>query len=305
MKLTTDIAIVGAGTAGMTAAVYAARAGKRVTVLEQLGFGGQIVSTSRVENYPGIVEISGAEFASNLAEQVLSFGADMEMESVERIEKVEGGFCLHTDSRQITAKSVILATGVRHRPLGLEREEELTGQGISYCAVCDGAFYKGKKIAMVGGGNSALQEAILLSELCEHVTIIQNLDFLTGEKKLCDIIATLPNVDVLYGRTVTGLVGDDTLTAIEITKTATGEKEIFPLEGLFVAIGLEPENTAFQNLVELDKVGYIVSDERCLTSTPGIYTAGDCRTKGIRQVSTAIADGTAAALAAIRYIDSL
>ncbi|MBQ4623003.1 MAG: FAD-dependent oxidoreductase [Clostridia bacterium] len=300
-----DLIIVGSGPAGLTAALYARRAEKSVLILEKAGFGGQMTFSPKIENYPGFPSVSGNELADVMVEQVLAQGAELELEEALSIDSHDGIFTVTTDCGKRDAKAVILATGAKHRMLGLDREEDFTGEGISYCAVCDGAFYKGKKIAMVGGGNSALQEAILLSELCEHVTIIQNLDFLTGEKKLCDIIATLSNVDVLYGRTVTGLVGDDTLTAIEITKTATGEKEIFPLEGLFVAIGLEPENTAFQNLVELDKVGYIVSDERCLTATPGIYTAGDCRTKGIRQVSTAIADGTAAALAAIRYIDSL
>lgn len=300
-----DLIIVGAGPAGLTAALYARRAEKSVLILEKASFGGQMTFSPKIENYPGFQSVSGSELADAMVEQVLAQDAELELEEALSIEAHDGIFTVTTDCSTHDAKAVILATGAKHRMLGLDREEDFTGEGISYCAVCDGAFYKGKQIAMVGGGNSALQEAILLAELCPKVTIIQNLDFLTGEKKLCDIVTTLPNVDILYGRTVTGLIGDEALTAVELTVTATGEKEIFPLEGMFVAIGLAPENQAFSNLVELDKVGYIVSDERCLTSTPGIFTAGDCRTKGIRQVSTAIADGTAAALAAIRHIDSL
>ena len=301
----TDIIVVGAGPAGLTAALYARRAEKSVLILEKANFGGQMTFSPKIENYPGFQAVSGSELADTMVEQVLAQGAELELEEVYSIEKKDGFFTVTTDTTTRDAKAVILATGAKHRLLGLEKEEDFTGDGISYCAVCDGAFYKGQKVAMVGGGNSALQEAILLADLCESVTIIQNLDFLTGEKKLCDIVTALPNVKIITGAIVTGILGDNTFRGIEISHVATGEKEELSFDGLFVAIGLAPENKAFENLVELDKVGYITSSEACTTSTPGIFTAGDCRTKSIRQVSTAIADGAVAALAASRYIDAL
>ena len=301
----TDIIVVGAGPAGLTAALYARRAEKSVLILEKANFGGQMTFSPKIENYPGFQAVSGSELADVMVEQVLAQGAELELEEVLSIEKKDGFFTVTTDTTTRDAKAIILATGAKHRLLGLEKEEDFTGDGISYCAVCDGAFYKGQKVAMVGGGNSALQEAILLADLCESVTIIQNLDFLTGEKKLCDIVTALPNVKIITGAIVTGILGDDTFRGIEISRVTTGEKEELTFDGLFVAIGLAPENGAFENLVELDKIGYISSGEACTTATPGVFTAGDCRTKAIRQVSTAIADGAVAALAASRYIDAL
>ncbi len=300
-----DLLIVGAGPAGLTAAIYARRAEKSVLIVEKANFGGQMTFSPKIENYPGFTTISGSALADGMVEQALSQGASLELAEVTRVLPRGDRFTVETDSGVYEAKTVILATGAAHRTLGLPREEELVGAGVSYCAVCDGAFYKGQKVAMVGGGNSALQEAILLADLCEKVTVVQNLDFLTGEKKLADAVSSLPNVEILLGRVVTGLLGEDSLSGIEITETATGKKETLPVDGLFVAIGLKPENRAFADVAELDEVGYISSDERCLTSTPGLFTAGDCRTKSIRQISTAIADGATAALSACRYIDSL
>ena len=300
-----DLLIVGAGPAGLTAAIYARRAEKSVLIVEKANFGGQMTFSPKIENYPGFTTISGSALADSMVEQALAQGASLELAEVTRVLPRGDRFTVETDSGVYEAKTVILATGAAHRTLGLPREEELVGAGVSYCAVCDGAFYKGQKVAMVGGGNSALQEAILLADLCEKVTVVQNLDFLTGEKKLADIVSSLPNVEILLGRVVTGLLGEDSLSGIEITETATGKKETLPVDGLFVAIGLKPENRAFADVAELDEAGYISSDERCLTSTPGLFTAGDCRTKSIRQISTAIADGATAALSACRYIDSL
>ena len=301
----TDILIVGAGPAGLTAAIYARRAEKSVMIVEKANFGGQMTFSPKIENYPGFTTISGAALADNMVEQALAQGASLELEEVTRILPRDGHFTVETDSGTHEAKAVILATGAAHRTLGLPGEEELVGAGVSYCAVCDGAFFKGQRVALVGGGNSALQEAILLSDLCEKVTIVQNLDFLTGEKKLADIVTSLPNVEILLGRVVTGLLGEGSLSGIEITETASGRKETLAVDGLFVAIGLKPENEAFADVAVLDEAGYISSDERCLTATPGLFTAGDCRTKSVRQISTAIADGASAALAASRYIDSL
>ena len=301
----TDILIVGAGPAGLTAAIYARRAEKSVMIVEKANFGGQMTFSPKIENYPGFTTVSGAALADSMVEQALAQGASMELEEVTRILPRGDHFTVETDCGTHEAKAVILATGAAHRTLGLPGEEELVGAGVSYCAVCDGAFFKGQRVALVGGGNSALQEAILLADLCEKVTIVQNLEFLTGEKKLADIVASLPNVEILLGRVVTGLLGEGSLSAVEITETATGKKETLAVDGLFVAIGLKPENQAFADVAALDEAGYISSDERCLTSTPGLFTAGDCRTKAVRQISTAIADGASAALAASRYIDSL
>ncbi len=301
----TDILIVGAGPAGLTAAIYARRAEKSVMIVEKANFGGQMTFSPKIENYPGFTTVSGAALADSMVEQALAQGASLELEEVTRILPRGDHFTVETDCGTHEAKAVILATGAAHRTLGLPGEEELVGAGVSYCAVCDGAFFKGQRVALVGGGNSALQEAILLADLCEKVTIVQNLEFLTGEKKLAGIVASLPNVEILLGRVVTGLLGEGSLSAVEITETATGKKETLAVDGLFVAIGLKPENQAFADVAVLDEAGYISSDERCLTSTPGLFTAGDCRTKAVRQISTAIADGASAALAASRYIDSL
>lgn len=301
----TDIVVIGAGPAGLTAALYARRAEKSVLVLEKAGFGGQMTFSPKIENYPGMQAVSGSELADVMVDQVLAQGAVLEPEEVLSVTQEDGYFTVTTDCASHDAKAVILATGAKHRLLGLPREEDFTGDGISYCAVCDGAFFKGMKVAVVGGGNSALQETILLADLCEEVTVIQNLDYLTGEKKLCDAVTALPNVKIITGAVVSAILGDDAFRGVEITREATGEKESLFFDGLFVAIGLAPENQAFENLVALDKGGYIASDESCTTGVPGVFTAGDCRTKAIRQIATAVADGAVAALAASRYIDSL
>ena len=301
-ELMTDIAIIGAGTAGMTAAVYAARAGKRVLVLEQESFGGQIVYASRVENYPGIQQISGAEFAANLTEQVLSLGAELEMETVEGVRPIDGGFCLVTDGREITCKSVILATGVRHRPLGIEREEELAGQGVSYCAVCDGAFYKGQEVAVVGGGNTALEDALFLSSYCSKVLLVHRRDTFRAEQRLVERARGKENIEFVLSAVVNRLEGEDSLAGIEL-RFDDGQKAHRRVAGLFVAVGQIPQNERFADLVALDEAGYITAGEDCKTSRPGVFAAGDCRRKQIRQLSTAAADGAVAALAACEYCD--
>ncbi|MBE6935895.1 MAG: FAD-dependent oxidoreductase [Ruminococcaceae bacterium] len=300
-----DIIVVGAGPAGLTAALYARRMGKSVLVLEKSTFGGQITFSPKIENYPGTMQMSGTEFADRLVEQVLAQDAEIEMETVTGIEDHGDTKTVVTEEGRHDCRSVIIAAGVRHRQLGLSRENEFVGEGISYCAVCDGAFYKGQHVAMVGGGNSALQEAILLSETCSKVTVVQNLPFLTGEQSLQDVLATRQNVEVILSTVVTGLLGDSTLTGIEIRNEESGEVSTLSVDGVFVAIGLEPVNEAFAEIAALDERGYFDADEACTTKTPGVYVAGDCRKKGIRQITTAVADGATAALAACRYIDSL
>ncbi len=299
-----DIIIVGAGPAGLTAAIYARRADKNVLVLERETFGGQMTFSPKIENYPGFSQISGNELADKLVEQALLLGAEIDMQEVLGIRRGESGiFTVSCADVDFMAHTVILATGSKHRLLGLEREEDFIGDGISFCAVCDGAFYAGKTVAVIGGGNSALQEAIMLSDGCEMVYIVQNLDFLTGEEKLAAILRERENVEFIFSHTVEEILGVDTFSGIVIKDCRNGEKTRLDLDGMFVAIGQVPENEQFSNLTALSDRGYIISDENCLSDTEGLFVAGDCRTKNIRQISTACADGATAALAACRFLD--
>ncbi len=297
----TDILIIGAGPAGLTAALYACRAGKSVLVLERETFGGQITYSPKVENYPGIAQMSGSEFADRLLEQVLAQGAQVELDTVTQIVPESNGFTVKTEFTEYRGKAVILATGSEHRRLGLPREDDLVGEGVSYCAVCDGAFYAGKDVAVIGGGNTALQEAVLLSESCTHVTMVQNLAVFTGEEKLLELLRQKDNVSFLTETTVMELIGTDTLQAIRLD--TRGVESVLPVDGIFVAIGQVPQNEPFRALVPLTAQGYFDTDESCVTGRSGVFVAGDCRAKGVRQITTATADGAAAALAACRYID--
>ncbi len=297
-----DIIVVGAGPAGLVSALYARRAGKTVCVLEKGSFGGQITYSPKVENIPGFLSVSGNEFAEKLVEQVLEQGADVECCEVLEIRDGEVKTVV-TDSGEFSGRSVIIATGAKHRMLGLAGEEKFVGEGISFCAVCDGAFYEGKDVAVIGGGNSALQEALLLAETSRKVYVVQNLDFLTGEKKLQELLEAKENVEIILGTVVDRLVGEDTLTGIVIKKTADGREIELEVDGMFVAIGLIPQNEPFANVVALDERGYAASGEDCITKSEGIFVAGDCRQKEIRQVATAASDGAVAALAAVKYLD--
>ena len=299
-----DIIVVGGGPAGLTAAVYALRAGKQVLVLEKNGFGGQIAYSPKVENIPGTISISGSEFAEKLTEQVLELGAQVEIETVTRVE-CEGKLrrVYTQEGSAYEAGAVILALGVQHRMLGLEGEKELIGHGLSFCAVCDGAFYAGGHAAMIGGGNSALQEALLLSQVCRQVTVVQNLPFLTGEQKLQQALAEKENVQVILDTVVTEYISrDGELTGLML-RSGDGSTQDLEVDGAFLAVGLVPENEAFAQVAKLDDRGYFQASEDCLTQTPGVFVAGDCRQKHIRQVTTAAADGAIAALAAVRYVE--
>ena len=300
-----DIVIVGSGPAGLTAAVYGLRAGKSVLVLEKNGFGGQIAYSPKVENIPGTIQISGAEFADKLLEQAINLGAYLEMEAVTGIEKTESGFHVFTEEGStFQGRTVILALGVKHRMLGLPGEEELIGNGISFCAVCDGAFYAGQDVVMIGGGNSALQEALLLSEVCNKVTVVQNLGNFTGEKKLAQALMEKQNVEVFFNTVVTGYqTGDGGLCGLELKNDLTGATSAIAVDGAFLAVGLLPENEAFAGFAPLNPWGYFDSAEDCLTPTEGLFVAGDCRSKRIRQVVTAASDGAIAATAACMYLD--
>lgn len=292
----TDVIVVGGGPAGLTAGLYLARAGRSVLVLEESTPGGQINFSPLVENYPGLPRVAGSELGDTLAQQAQDLGAQLEYESVTAVTPLEDGFQVDTDCGSHTCKGLILATGVRHRPLGLPGEEDLVGQGISYCAVCDGPFCKGKPVAVVGGGDTALQDALFLAQLCPQVILIHRRDQFRGAQRLVDQVLTCPNIQCLMDSTVEALdQADGQLTGIQVKNKVTGETTALAVDNLFVAVGQQPQNQLFADLVELDEAGYIRSSD-CRTSRPGVYAAGDCRTKGVRQLTTAVSDGTVAAL---------
>ena len=300
-----DLIVIGGGPAGMTAALYALRNGKSVLVLEKHGFGGQITYSPKVENYPGTIQMSGNEFADKMLEQILTLGAEVELEKAVSVEEADGHKLVRTEEgNEFEAMAVVIATGVKHRMLGLPGENELVGNGISFCAVCDGDFFSGQTVCVAGGGNSALQEAILLAEKCKEVIILQDLPELTGEETLQKILRNRSNVIIETNRKIVGVTADgEGLTGVTVENRLTGEQRTIPAQGLFIAIGLIPENGPFADLAELNSYGYFASGEDCLTRTPGVFVAGDCRSKSIRQLTTACADGAVAALAACRYVN--
>ena len=300
-----DIIIVGAGPAGLTAAVYARRAEKSVLIIEKSTFGGQITFSPKIENYPAFKEIGGNELADMMVDQALEMGAEIELGTVCEVSDCDGSKTVTTkEGDSYTARAVILATGAKHRMLGLEGEEALVGNGISFCAVCDGAFFKGQDVAVIGGGNSALQEAVLLSDTARSVTLVQNLDFFTGEAGLLEVLKKKSNVSFITGTTVQSFESEGgLLTGLKLSRVSDGTVSSLPVTGAFVAIGLAPDNGAFENVTLLDQWGYFDSDESCTTKTPGIFVAGDARKKKIRQITTATADGAVCALAACEYID--
>lgn len=315
-----DIVIIGAGTAGLSAAIYGVRAGKRVLVLEEKAYGGQIINTPEVENYPGIAKISGFEFATNLYNQAKGLGATVKFERAVEIKSQEAATTgikavddgtltelttvtgkvnvVITDSGEYICKSVIIATGAKNRPLGVDREKELIGAGISYCATCDGMFFRGKDVAVVGGGNTALEDAHFLSNYCNKVYVIHRRDQFRGESRLVDRIKSKSNVELVLSSKVVELLGADSIEGIVVENTIDGKSSQIACQGVFVAIGQMPDNERFKNVVSLDQYGYIVAGEDCKTSCEGIYAAGDCRTKTVRQLTTAAADGAVAAIAA-------
>lgn len=297
-----DIIIVGGGPAGLTAATYARRAGKSVLVIEKNAFGGQITWSPKVENFPSVISISGTELGDRLLEQAMEQGADAELEEVVSVSAGEVKTVKCQSGAEFHARAVIIAAGAKPRMLGLPREEELIGSGVGFCAVCDGAFYKGRPVAVNGGGNSALQDALLLAETCSRVYLIHRRDSFRGEARLVDALWAKENVDFVMNASVVELLGESELTGIVVEQQ--GQRWEIAVEGLFVAIGHQPDVNLFENLIELDKGGYALSGEDCLTGTPGIFVAGDCRSKSVRQLTTAMADGSVAALAACAYLDA-
>ena len=320
-----DVIVVGAGTAGLSSAIYALRAGKSVLVLEGENYGGQIVSTPEVENYPGIKKISGYEFAKELYEQALELGMEMKYAKVLEIQKISENrriekdteleiasrekekkiFGVKTAEETYIGNSLILATGVTRRPLNVAREKEFMGKGLSYCATCDGAFFKGKDVAVVGGGNTALEEAFYLTNYCRKVYIIHRREELRGEERRWNILREKENVTFVLNCEVKELRGEDCLKEIVLWDKKEKKKRELSVSGVFVAIGQIPDNEAFQNVLKLDEQGYLLAGEDCRTSVEGIFVAGDCRSKKVRQLTTAAADGAVAALAACEYTDML
>ena len=301
-----DIIIIGAGAAGMTSALYALRNGKKVLVLEGESLGGQIATSPRLENFPSIKEISGEAFADNLYEQIDALGAEVEIERAVRIEKkAEGDFLVHTEYGQYEGRSVIIAAGVKHKHLKTKHgREDLVGKGVYYCAVCDGPFYKGQEVALVGDANTALQYALLLSGYCKKVYMYTLFDKFFGDANLVKAVRAKENIEVRPDTSVVDFIGEEELKAIEYTdKDGNLCRQEIP--AVFVAIGQVPDNGAFANVADLDEAGYIVADESCKTRTPGVFVAGDCRTKAVRQVSTAVSDGAIAATNASLYLESL
>lgn len=300
-----DIIVIGAGPAGMTAALNCLRAGNTVLVLESDSFGGQIAYSPRVENFPSYQKIAGAELMDKLYEQISEWGAQIELEKAEKIVKTGKTFTLTTDYNNYECKSIILATGVKPRKIGVEREDELVGSGVSYCALCDGAFYTGEDVVVIGDANTALQYSLVLSGYCKSVHICTLFDKFFGDKALLDLVLARPNVKYTHNLSLKEFIGDDELEALRFENTVTHEQVIVDAKCAFICIGQVPNNKAFEDLVQLDKAGYIVADENCTTSCDGIFVAGDCRTKKIRQLVTAASDGSIAAFNACNYVDSL
>ena len=289
----------------MTAAIYARRAAKTVLVLEAVNYGGQILNTPDIENYPVEAHISGFDFAAKVYEQAKALGAEFVFEKAVGICEEDGKKVIVTTKNRYEAGAVIIATGSENRKLGLEDEDKLVGRGVSYCATCDGNFYRKKVVAVVGGGNTALEDALYLSDLVEKVYLIHRRDSFRGEETNVNRLKEKGNVEFVYHANVTRLIAEKRLKAIEITDNRDGSVRTIELNGLFIAVGHVPENQNFASLVKLDDSGYVVAREDCHTSCNGIFVAGDNRTKTLRQLVTATADGAMAATEAVKYINNL
>ena len=299
-----DVVIVGAGPAGLTAAIYARRAAKSVLVLEAKAWGGQIINTPDIENYPVVAHVSGADFANDLYQQATALGAEVRLEKVVGVEDLGAVRRVRSTQEEYEAGAVILATGSENRRLGVDREQELIGKGVSYCATCDGNFFRRRDVAVVGGGNTALEDALYLADLANKVYLIHRRDSFRGEEATVARLREKQNVEFVFNATVTALLGDKRLSGVELTDKFSGEKRELEVKGLFVAVGRIPENESFRTLIDVDEAGYAVADESCRTKVPGVFVAGDNRTKEVRQLVTAAADGAVAATEAVRYLNA-
>ncbi len=299
-----DIIIIGGGPAGLTAAIYGSRAGKSVLLLEASQYGGQIIKTNDVENYPGLEKTTGSDYALTLYSQAKHFGAVLVQAEATGIDVSDDGKVktVHTEAETYEGRSVILATGSKNKPLGLPGEVELIGKGVSYCATCDGMFYRGQDVAIATGGRHSLDDALFLSNYCSRVYVIHRADTYPGQEDLFESIKAKDNVEFMLHSKVVGLGKDDELKSITVQDTKTNGTRDISVSGLFITIGHEPDSIKFKNVAEIDALGYIVAGEDLAAKVPGIYVAGDCRTKKVRQLTTAAADGTVAALAAVEYL---
>lgn len=297
-----DIIVIGGGAAGMTAALYAKRSGKTVKIFEKESFGGQIANSPKVENYPSIKEISGLELSNNMFDQIMDLGVEFECEEVKKIEKENEIFTVITNYNTYQARAVIICAGVKHRIINIDREEELIGKGVSYCAVCDGAFYKDQDVAVIGDANTALQYTLMLSDICKNVHLCMLFDKFFADQTLVDRLNTKQNIQIHKNISLKEFIGENELTGLRFENTQNKEQLIINVSGVFIAIGQIPNNDIYKNLVDLDELGYIISTNT-LTKTEGLYVAGDCRTKDVRQLTTAIGDGATASMYAVNYIN--
>lgn len=297
-----DLLIIGGGTAGLTAAIYAVRAGIAAMILESTAWGGQIAQTAEVENYPSIPHITGWELANALHMQAEALGAEIRLAAVNRLTAEAGAFTLETSGGTLQARSVILANGVAHKKLGCPGEDDFSGRGVSWCATCDGAFFRGKDVAVIGGGNSALEEALHLAQLCRSVTIVNRSEQLRAHQALQKRAAQRENVRILAPWLTEAIIGDTQVRALRLLHRHSGSTQTLPVDGVFIAIGMEPRNAFCNGLIATDEQGYFAAGEDCRTNLPGAFVAGDCRAKPLRQLVTAAADGAVAATAAAEFL---
>ncbi len=304
-----DVIVIGAGIAGLTAAIYVTRAGKSVLVLEGNVYGGQIINTLSIENWPGDYGVSGVDLIQKIQKQAIELGARMEMEEVEKVEQNENGFEIVTEDNEYMTKAVIMAVGAEDKKLGLLREDELAGRGISYCATCDGAFFRNKEVAVIGGGNTALYDALYLADLVSKVYLVHRRDKFRGDAVLVERLSKKKNVEFVLGYVPEEILGEKKVSGVRLkpsgeVATVINEKEL-TVDGIFVAVGKKPMTEKFAKLVNLDKDGYVVAGEDCATSCPGVFVAGDCRTKQVRQLVTAAGDAAVAGEAAVNYLSKM
>lgn len=300
-----DILIIGAGPAGMTAAIYGQRGGKKTIVFDKLSYGGQVINTAEVANYPGIPNMTGLDFADKTYNQMKDLGAEMSYEEISEIRNADKPIktVITSSGKEYECKTIIIATGSSPRPLGVENEDRFRGAGISYCATCDGAFFRDKTVAVCGGGNTALEDAEVLSDIAEKVYLVHRRDEFRADATNVKRVKSKKNVELVLDSVVTAINGERFVQGIDVENKKTSEKRELKIDGLFVAIGQMPENDIFKDVVKLNKAGYVEAGEDCLTGTDGIFAAGDCRAKKVRQITTAVSDGAIAALAAIEHIN--
>lgn len=306
MDFVYDVVIIGGGPAGYTAALYAVRAGLSTLLIEKYGAGGQMAQTDRIDNYPGFPEgIDGFQLGENMKKSAVQFGAKTVTEEVIAVHLQGNPKSIQTKKNTYTARSVIVATGAAHRRLGLPNELDLVGKGVSYCATCDGMFYRGKTVAVVGGGNTAAEDALLLSRICKQVILIHRRNALRASQVYVDQIQRTPNITVFWDTEVTSLLQDKLLTGVKLINRVNGEQSAMPISGLFVSVGMVPQTSLFLNQLALDPSGYIIADETTQTNLAGVFAAGDVRQKAVRQIVTATADGAVAVHFAQEYLASL